>query len=146
MKVLDVGTGPGIFACLYAQLGHESYGLDFSESMLAVARQRAQEMNLECKFVFGDAESPPFPNETFDAVSSRHLLFNLPRPGVAICEWVRVLKPGGRLILIGNEHVNGSKASFVRRAKHWLPCLPPLAAGFTRAAQVGVHRLAIEML
>ncbi len=102
--ILDVGTGPGFFACLYSQMGHDCRGLDFSERMLGVARRRAAELNLETTFVMADAEEPPFQSATFDAVSSRHLLFNLPRPGVAIREWVRILKPGGRLILIGNDH------------------------------------------
>lgn len=103
-RVLDVGTGPGFFACLYSQLGHQATGLDFSERMLAVARSRAEALHTETQFVFGDAEEPPFHSETFDVVSSRHLLFNLPRPGVAVRKWVRLLKPGGRLVLIGNEN------------------------------------------
>lgn len=102
-RVLDAGTGPGLFACLYSQMGHDCVGLDFSERMLAVARQRAEELHVDTRFEFGDVENPPFDDAVFDAVSSRHVLFNLPRPGVAVREWVRVLKPGGRLILIGNE-------------------------------------------
>ena len=38
LKILDVGTGPGVFAGLYAQMGHECVGLDFSNRMLSVAR------------------------------------------------------------------------------------------------------------
>ena len=64
-KILDVGTGPGNFACVYSQLGHECIGLDFSENMLAVARQRTASMKLDCSFIFGDAENPPFPDECF---------------------------------------------------------------------------------
>ena len=40
LKILDVGTGPGVFACLYAQMGHECTGLDFSQRMLGEARRR----------------------------------------------------------------------------------------------------------
>jgi SAM-dependent methyltransferase len=103
-RILDVGTGPGFFACLYSQMGHHATGLDFSKRMLAVARKRARDLQVDTEFVFGDAEVPPFANSTFHAISSRHLLFNLPRPGVAVREWVRMLKRGGRLILIGNDH------------------------------------------
>jgi SAM-dependent methyltransferase len=103
LKILDVGTGPGVFACLYAQMGHPCVGLDFSQSMLNEARQRATQLNLDCNFVFADAEEPPFQSETFDVVSSRHLLFNLPRPGHAVRQWVRLLKPGGTMILIGHD-------------------------------------------
>ena len=120
LKILDVGTGPGIFACLYSQMGHECVGLDFSERMLDVARLRAVDLKLDCSFVFGDAEAPPLADAAFDVVSSRHLLFNLPHPGVAIREWVRMLMPGGRMILIGNEHLQQPPQSLAARSKQLL--------------------------
>jgi ubiquinone/menaquinone biosynthesis C-methylase UbiE len=121
-KILDVGTGPAFFACLYSQLGHDCTGLDFSERMLEVARRRAAELNVDTQFVMADAEDPPFAENTFDAVSSRHLLFNLPRPGVAIRHWVRILKPGGRLILIGNENdeLNPNRGPHRNVFRRWL--------------------------
>ena len=118
LRVLDVGTGPGVFACLYAQMGHETVGLDFSRRMLAAARQHAAELAVHCEFVFGDAEAPPFPADAFDCVSTRHLLFNLPRPGVAVRQWTRLLKPGGRMILIGDDSADrpaSSLAGHLRR-------------------------------
>ena len=101
-------------------MGHYCTGLDFSERMLGVARQCAAELKLYCTFVFGDAEAPPLSDATFDVVSSRHLLFNLPHPGVAIRHWFRLLKPGGRMILIGNEHLQQSPQSLAARSKQLL--------------------------
>ena len=72
-----------------------------------------------CDFVFGNAESPPFDAATFDAVSSQHLLFNLPRPGVALRNGFAYLKPGGRMILIGDEP-EGSPANQVGGRVHWM--------------------------
>jgi SAM-dependent methyltransferase len=112
LHILDVGTGPGVFACLFARMGHRCTGLDFSNRMLAEARRRTRKLNASCDFVFGDAESPPFDSEQFDVVSSRHLLFNLPRPGVALREWFRLLKPDGRMILIGDEPEDRSNLSW----------------------------------
>ncbi len=109
LDVLDVGTGPGVFAHTYALLGHRATGLDFSEGMLAVAAARAESLKLCCKFVQGDAEAPPFPDTSFDVVSSRHLLFNLPHPGKALREWFRTLRPGGVMILIGHDDPAGEK-------------------------------------
>jgi ubiquinone/menaquinone biosynthesis C-methylase UbiE len=112
LAVLDVGTGPGVFACLYAQMGHRCTGLDFSDRMLCEARRRAADLNLDCSFVLGDAEEPPFAAGSFDVVSSRHILFNLPRPGLAVRRWAGLLKPGGKMIIIGDEpeHTPASKS------------------------------------
>lgn len=120
LKILDVGTGPGVFACLYAQMGHQCVGLDFSKSMLVEATRRATELMVDCSFVFGDAEEPPLAPAAFDVVSSRHLLFNLPRPGLAVRQWVRLLKPGGTMILIGFEPVDQRPVSWVRRVQRRL--------------------------
>ena len=51
-----------------------------------------------------------FQPETFDIISSRHLLFNLPHPGLAVRRWVRLLKPGGRMILIGDAAGGGHRS------------------------------------
>jgi ubiquinone/menaquinone biosynthesis C-methylase UbiE len=134
LRILDVGTGPGNFAGLYSQMGHQCVGLDFSEAMLSVARQRAADMHPDCSFVFGDAENPPFAQDTFDVVSSRHLLFNLPHPGVAVREWVRVLKAGGRLILIGEDHnQNNDRPSVGRVGRMLTACVARWKRG--RAAE-----------
>jgi len=48
----------------------------------------------------GDAEALPFRSSCFDVVASRHLLWTLPDPGKALAEWMRVLRPGGRILAI----------------------------------------------
>jgi ubiquinone/menaquinone biosynthesis C-methylase UbiE len=120
LKILDVGTGPGIFACLYARLGHHAWGLDFSTTMLERARRLAAEFNVECNFVLADAEDPPFPDDSFDAISSRSMIGMLPRPGLAIRRWMRILRPGGKLILIGNRPHPRSRHLIVRWARQFI--------------------------
>ncbi|MBI3828008.1 MAG: class I SAM-dependent methyltransferase [Planctomycetes bacterium] len=91
--------------------------------MLGAAREGAREAELNIKFVSDDAEAPPFETASFDVVSSRHVLFNLHHPGVAVCEWLRLLHPGGRLILIGDnmDHARApTLAEKLKRPFGWL--------------------------
>jgi ubiquinone/menaquinone biosynthesis C-methylase UbiE len=98
---LDVGTGPGTIAQLWAELGWKATGVDFSTTMIAAGRRLASAKKMEITFVEGDAEEPPFPKAQFVVVSSRLVLFTLPHPGRAVHRWARLLKPGGRMVLIG---------------------------------------------
>ena len=100
LKILDVGTGPGIVAFLLAELGHDLTGVDLSEEMLRKAKENATHFNLSVKFKQGDAENLPFKDESFDAVVNRHVLWTLPNPDKAIAEWWRVLKTDGKLVII----------------------------------------------
>lgn len=100
LNILDVGCGTGAMSLILAESGHEVTGLDLSEGMMNVGRKKAAEQNLSVEFITGDAEYPPFEDETFDVVVNRHLLWTLMHPDTAVSNWYRVLKPGGMLILI----------------------------------------------
>ncbi|WP_080518844.1 methyltransferase domain-containing protein [Rhodopseudomonas palustris] len=58
------------------------------------------------KFHLGDAENPMMPDERFDAVVSRHLVWTLPDPEAALADWLRVLRPGGRVVLVDCDWVH----------------------------------------
>lgn len=97
LRVLDVGIGTGFIALLLAELGHEVIGVDISEEMLRIAREKARKLNIEnVEFHLADAEELPFPDNTFDAVVARHVIWALPNPEKAYSEWKRVLRPGER--------------------------------------------------
>lgn len=122
LNLLDVGTGPGIVAFLLAELGHHVTGVDFSESMLAKAVRNNEALGLDVDFKKGDAENLPFADGTFDAVVSRYVLWTVSDPNKAIREWKRVLKPGGKAIVIdGNWY--GNKDTLKRRIWHELSSL-----------------------
>lgn len=91
-KILDVGTGTGFLALLLAELGYEVVGVDISEEMIKVAREKAEKRNLKVEFKLGNAEKLDFKNEEFDAVVSRHLLWTLQNLKNCIAEWKRVTK------------------------------------------------------
>ena len=109
LDVLDVGCGTGVIALLLAELGHNVTGMDFSEGMLGRAKEKADNQNLRVEFKFGDAENPPFEDETFDAITNRHLLWTLPNPEKAIAEWRRILRPEGKIIIIDGSWGDYSK-------------------------------------
>lgn len=107
LDILDVGTGPGIISLLLSDLGHNVTAVDFSGSMLANARNNALVYSLPAKFAKADAGNLPFPEDTFDAVVNRYVLWAIAQPENAISEWKRVLKPGGRIMIIdGDWHHN----------------------------------------
>jgi ubiquinone/menaquinone biosynthesis C-methylase UbiE len=91
LKVLDVGTGSGFLALLFAEMEHEVTGIDLSEGMLEKAKNNAKSMGLEIDFYHGDAESLPFEDGSFDLVVSKFLLWTLPHPSSAVQEWKTVL-------------------------------------------------------
>lgn len=97
---LDVCCGTGDVALALARRGARVTGLDFSSEMLAVARRRAQARNLAVDFVPGDALALPFPDATFDAVTISYGLRNLADFTAGLAEMVRVLRPGGRLLVL----------------------------------------------
>ncbi|HEX9756599.1 MAG TPA: methyltransferase domain-containing protein [Nitrospiria bacterium] len=99
--VLDLGSGTGFPAVLIAQTVGEKgsvTGLDLAESMLTVAREKAQRLGVtNIQFQQGDITALPFESNQFDAVTSRFCLMFLPEIPKAIVEIARVLKPGGYL-------------------------------------------------
>jgi ubiquinone/menaquinone biosynthesis C-methylase UbiE len=114
-RVLDVGTGAGFLAGLYAELGHDVVGCDFSEPMLERARERAARDGFDAQFTAGDAERLPFADASFDVVTNRVMIWSLSNPGVAVREWFRVLRPGGQIVLFGN-HPEDPTRSLTERA------------------------------
>jgi len=103
-RILDVGTGSGFLAIILAELGHEVYGVDISPMMLKIARERAAKRSLKINFQVGDAtDLSNFPPNTFDAVFTRYLTWTLPDLVKAYAEWQRILRFGGKLIIIDGE-------------------------------------------
>lgn len=103
LDALDVGSGTGFLSFELAARGHRVTGVDFAPAMIAQARGKAAARGGVVTFEEADAERLPFAPASVDLVISRHLLWTLPHPVAAIDEWIRVLRPGGRLVVLDGQ-------------------------------------------
>ncbi|RJX24763.1 MAG: class I SAM-dependent methyltransferase [Dethiobacter sp.] len=108
LDILDVGTGTGFLALILSELGHNCTGIDISEKMLNQAKKKAVQNRLPASFHYGDAEQLSFKEGSFDIVINRHLLWTLPHPELAMENWIKVLKPGGKLVIIEGKWMSDS--------------------------------------
>lgn len=100
-RALDLCCGTGDIALALAKQGADVTGLDFSEKMLEVAAYRLERSNRKSlKFIQGDAQSLPFPDNSFDAVTVGYGLRNLSNLETGMREMVRVAKPGARIVCL----------------------------------------------
>jgi demethylmenaquinone methyltransferase / 2-methoxy-6-polyprenyl-1,4-benzoquinol methylase len=101
-RVLDVATGTGDLAIAFKKtaLNGEVIGVDFCANMLAPAPKKAQDKNLKITFKQGDAMALEFQDGEFDIVSIAYGLRNVSDAAGAIKEMSRVIKPGGKLMIL----------------------------------------------
>jgi ubiquinone/menaquinone biosynthesis C-methylase UbiE len=115
-RVLDVGCGTGFLALRFAELGHTVTGIDLAPQMIERAQRKAEQASENIDFRVGNAAALDCADESYDWVVARHLIWLLPDPERAVAEWLRVLRPGGRLLLIeGKWAYNDALASSYER-------------------------------
>jgi SAM-dependent methyltransferase len=95
-KILDVGCGNGWSTYLFRKEGHEAIGTDLPSGPL-----EAQAIDQALPYVAADVQQLPFDDETFDAVAMHAVLEHVPDPERALIETFRVLRTGGRLMVVG---------------------------------------------
>jgi demethylmenaquinone methyltransferase/2-methoxy-6-polyprenyl-1,4-benzoquinol methylase len=102
-RVLDVASGSGDLARAFARrvgAAGEVWATDINRPMLARGRDRLLDAGCRLPAVQCDAERLPFPDAVFDCVSVAFGLRNMTRKEVALAEMARVLRPGGRLVVL----------------------------------------------
>lgn len=123
-KILDVGCGTGFLTIKLANMGYDVSGVDLSVGMRKICARKANEQNLWVELFHGDAESLPFPDNSYDCIVSRWLLWTLLHPDIAVTEWTRVLKPGGIVLAFDAIPMSSkSELSFPRTRKIISNCL-----------------------
>ncbi len=125
-RVLEVAPGPGYFSIALARLGSYSItGLDLSHTMVQIARTKAAEAGARVHFLQGSASKMPLQTGSFDFLLCRAAFKNFAQPVEALREMCRVLRPGGRCLVIDmrgdvtpgelDEAVNAMKSSRLNR-------------------------------
>ena len=115
MKILEVGCAGGLLCHqIKEHLQNTSItGIDFDIGHIEYAKQKTAELNLQCEFLAGDATKLPFEENTFDTCYS-HTVINFCDPDLFVEEQYRVLKPGGRMIIMCVEGAG-------QKPEEWIP-------------------------
>lgn len=122
-RILDIAAGTGTSSMALLADGVSVVAADFSNGMLDEGRKRYPKL----EFVFADAMKLPFKDQEFDVVTMSFGLRNVENHNVALKEFFRVLKPGGRLVICEFSHVGGVFGPLYRLyLKHILPKLSAL--------------------
>ena len=126
-RALDLGCGTGHDTRRLAEVVGPTgtvVGIDASEAMITVARQRAEGTGLPVTFHVGDAMQLDLPPGSFDGVRCERLLLHVPDPAVVLDEMVRVTRPGGRIVVVDIDmdllalDLPDVDRHFLRRAVH----------------------------
>jgi ArsR family transcriptional regulator len=154
-SLLDLGTGTGRLLELFAPLYARAIGVDASPAMLAVARANLDRAGLtNAQVRLGDIQHLPFGRNSFDVVTIHQVLHYLDEPERAIAEAARVLRPGGRLLIVDfaphdleflrEKHAH-RRLGFARPAmRQWIEA-PGLELELARDLSAGKNRLTVTL-
>jgi SAM-dependent methyltransferase len=121
-RILEVGCGTGGLLVPVLRSGRSIEGADIAARWLVVARRRLADHGLTGTLVAASAERLPWADDQFDAVVADSLVEHLDDPAQALREWVRVLRPGGRLIVWSpNRYTLGTDPHVGLWGLGWLP-------------------------
>ena len=136
-RSLEIGAGTGYFSLNLLQSGivGEATCTDISPGMVRTLSHNASRLGLSVRAARADAESLPFPDESFDLLLGHAVLHHLPDLERGFQEFHRVLKPGGRIVFAGEPSRVGDRIAAV--PKHGARLVAPLWRALMRAAPAG---------
>src|SRR5215470_15310722 len=140
-RVLEVAPGPGYLAIELARLRYQIAGLDVSRTFVRIARENAARAGVQVDFQEGDAAALPFAADAFDFVVCRAAFKNFSDPIGALRDMQRVLRPGGRAMIIDMRNDASAKSIVDEVAKMHLGRVD---AFFTRTTLSALRRRAFS--
>lgn len=141
--VLEVAVGTGRNFAHYPE-GVRLTGFDLSPAMVELARARAEELGLDVRLDEADATHLPYVAESFDTVVCTFSLCAIPDPHRAVFEMRRVLRPGGKLVLV--EHVRSDRLPvFLLQMAVELVTIPWMGEHFAREPHLSVREAGLEL-
>jgi ubiquinone/menaquinone biosynthesis C-methylase UbiE len=125
--ILEVAPGPGFFSIELARLGaFRITAIDISETFVSIARENAAREKVTVDFQLGNASQIAFPDSSFDFIFCSAAFKNFTDPVGALREMHRVLRPGGRALIVDlrkdvslesiDREVNGTETNWLNRA------------------------------
>lgn len=144
LHVLDLCTGTGAiaFGFLDRNIQSKVTGIDFSENMLKIAKQRSIPYGSRACFICGDVLSLPFPNASFDGATIAYGIRNLPHRVPFLQEVYRVLRPGAPFALLDLTRPSGKWGAI--HALYTRYCLPK-SGGYLTQCPEAYHYLATSI-
>jgi ubiquinone/menaquinone biosynthesis C-methylase UbiE len=133
-RSLEIGAGTGYFSLNLLQAGvvNDITCTDISPGMIRTLSANADRLGLPVRAARADAESLPFPDQTFDLVLGHAVLHHLPDVEAAFAEFYRVLRPGGRIVFAGEPSRTGDRLASI--PKRGAALIAPLWRTLMRAA------------
>lgn len=121
LDVADLGCGAGTQSMVWSQLGHRVHGLDISEELVALGRERSDRAGLKIEFRVGTVTDLPWEDESMDVCLSIQLLEHVADWSRCLDEFARVLRRGGALFLTTTNCLCPSQQEFDLPLYSWYP-------------------------
>lgn len=117
-RVLEISFGPGFLLTRYADQ-FETYGIDYNYRLIRIARQNLGKQGISANLQQANVEALPYGNECFDSLVNTMAFSSFPDGRKAMAEMHRVLRPGGRLIMIDVNYPRNRNWLGVQLTKGW---------------------------
>ena len=117
-RILEVSYGTGYLLTQYADR-FQTYGVDLNKTLAAIAKQNLEQQGIAARLQVADVETLPYADSSFDTVVNTMSFTGYPDGTKALAEISRVLRPGGRLVMIDINYPRDGNRSGVLLTRGW---------------------------